>query len=243
MKVVITGASSGLGREVAKLFIKDGHKVTVCARRMELLEELAALSPEVTAQYLDIDSPDCEQKLQTILETGGKTDLYFHASGIGCHNAELDPNLEQKVLNTNCIGFARCIDTAFNYFKANGGGHIAAISSIAGTMGLGAAPSYSASKAFNNTYLQALAQLSTMTDAKVGITDIRPGFVKTALLDSKRNYPMLMSVEYAARRIYKAICRKKRYKVIDWRYAILVWLWRMIPDWLWVRLKIDAHQG
>jgi len=241
MKIVITGASSGLGREVARIFIDEGHKVTVCARRLELLKELEALSPNVSAEYLDVNSDDCESTLRRILEQGGKTDLYFHTSGIGCHNVELDPELEINVLKTNCLGFARCIDTAFNYFRSNGGGHIAAISSVAGTMGLGAAPSYSASKAFDNTYLQALAQLSTMTDAKVCITDIRPGFVKTAILDEKRSYPMLMSTEYAAKRIHRAIMRKRRYCVIDWRYALLIWFWRMIPDWLWVRLKIDAH--
>lgn len=241
MKVVITGASSGLGREVAKLFIKDGHDVTVCARRTELLEELAQNNGNVRSEYLDVQSDDCATRLREILSHGGKTDIYFHASGIGCHNRELDMQKELKVLDTNCIGFARCIDTAFNYFRENGGGHIAAISSIAGTMGLGAAPSYSASKAFCNTYLQSLAQLSTMTAANVGITDIRPGFVKTALLDPNKHYPMMMDVEYAARKIHKAILARRRKAVIDWRYAILVALWKLIPDWLWVRLKIDAN--
>lgn len=241
MKVVITGASSGLGREVAKLFIYEGHQVAVCARRTELLEELTLLSERVTAHYLDINSPDSAQTLRAILGQDGKTDLYFHSSGVGCHNVELDPEKEFNVLNTNCIGFARCIDAAFNYFKENGGGHIAAISSIAGIMGLGAAPSYSASKSFNNTYLQALAQLSTMTGANISITDIRPGFVKTALLDSSRNYPFLMDAEYAARKIYKAIIKRKRKCVVDWKYKIISALWKLIPDWLWVRLKIDAH--
>lgn len=241
MKVVITGASSGLGREVARLFIKDGHDVTVCARRTELLKELAENADNVKTEHLDVNSDDCANKLLSLLSDGGKADIYFHASGIGCHNVELDLQKEYNVLNTNCIGFAKCIDTAFNYFRENGGGHIAAISSIAGTMGLGAAPSYSASKAFNNTYLQALAQLSTMTGSNVCITDIRPGFVKTAILDPNRHYPMTMSVEYAARKIYKAILKRKRKAVIDWKYAILVALWKILPDWLWVRLKIDAH--
>ncbi|MBQ5404728.1 MAG: SDR family NAD(P)-dependent oxidoreductase [Bacteroidales bacterium] len=241
MKIVITGASSGLGFQSAKLFIQAGWQTVVLARRTEKLEELKAINPNnVTACYFDINDDKSPEKLKEILSSGGKTDIYFHVSGIGCHNRELDLDKEMNVLETNCKGFAKCIDTAFNYFKENGGGQIAAISSIAGTKGLGAAPSYSASKAMNNTYLQCLRQLSKMVKADIKITDIRPGFVKTALLDSKRNYPMLMTPEYAAKKIFKAILRKKRTAIIDWKYAILVFFWKLIPDCIWERLNIDT---
>ena len=242
MKIVITGASSGLGQETAKLFIQKGWKVTVLARRTEKLEELKKLNPEnVTACFFDVNDEKSAENLKEILSRGGKTDIYFHVSGIGCHNKELDLTKETEVLETNCIGFARCIDTAFNYFRENGGGQIAAVSSIAGTKGLGAAPSYSASKAMNNTYLQCLRQLSSMTKAGVTVTDIRPGFVKTDILDKNRKYPMLMSAEYAAKKIFKAITRKKRTAIIDWKYAVLVFFWRMIPDFIWEKLNIDAN--
>lgn len=243
MKIVITGASSGLGMETAKIFIKKGWTVTVCARRKDRLDELKALSKDVRTAYLDVISEDCPAVLRSLLEEGGKTDVYFHASGIGCHNIELDVEKEIRVLKTNCLGFAACIDTAFNYFRENGGGHIAAITSIAGTKGLGAAPSYSASKAMDNVYLQALAQLSSMTGANIAFTDIKPGFVKTAILDQKRKYPMLMSVEYAANKIYKAVVKKKRTAVIDWKYAVLVVLWKLIPDFVWEKLRIDAGEN
>ena len=243
MKIVITGASSGLGMETAKIFIAKGWNVTVCARRIENLETLQKLAPErVKTAFLDVKDEKCTEILSSLLSENGKTDVYFHASGIGSHNKELNTEKETDVLTTNCIGFARCVDTAFNYFRKNGGGHIAAISSIAGTKGLGAAASYSASKAMNNTYLQCLAQLSKMTGANVKITDIRPGFVKTAILDKSRNYPMLMSAEYAANKIYKAIIRKKRTAIIDWKYAVLVFVWRLIPDFIWERLRIDAAE-
>ena len=112
------------------------------------------------------------------------------------------------------------------------------ISSIAGTKGLGVAPSYSATKRYQNIYIDALAQLSRMEKQPITFTDIRPGFVRTDLLKDGRNYPMLMSPQYAALRIANAIDRKKRRAIIDWRYAILVFLWRLIPEWLWERLPI-----
>ena len=127
--------------------------------------------------------------------------------------------------------------SAYNYFKEHGGGQLAVISSIAGTKGLGAAPSYSATKRYQNTYIEALDQLAQMEKLPIVFTDIRPGFVKTDLLKNDK-YPMLMSPQYVARKIVKAIERKKRRTVIDWRYAVLVFFWKLIPSFVWRRLPI-----
>ena len=128
--------------------------------------------------------------------------------------------------------------SGLSLFSSQGGGHISVISSIAGTKGLGVAPSYSATKRYQNIYIDALAQLSRMEKQPITFTDIRPGFVRTDLLKDGRNYPMLMSPQYAALRIANAIDRKKRRAIIDWRYAILVFFWRLIPEWLWEWLPI-----
>ena len=243
MKIVIAGASSGLGFETAKLFISAGWKVAVCARRIDRLKELVDLNPDnVIAYQLDICEDFSPTLLQKILSDGDRTDIYFHVAGIGSHNRDLDINKEINTLNTNALGFVKCIDTAYNYFKTVGGGQIAAITSVAGTKGLSAAPSYSATKRMQWHYLQCLAQLSHSSGAGIKITDIRPGFVKTDLLDKKMDYPLLLTPPYAAKIIYKAIIKKKRVKIIDWKYAILVFLWKMIPDFVWERLKIDAKQ-
>ena len=76
-----------------------------------------------------------------------------------------------------------------------------------------------------------------MEKLPIVFTDIRPGFVKTDLLKNDR-YPMLMSPSYTAQQIVKAITQNKRRAVIDWKYAILVFFWKLIPDWIWVRLPI-----
>ena len=80
--------------------------------------------------------------------------------------------------------------------------------------------------------------MTRMEKQPITFTDIRPGFVRTDLLKDGRNYPMLMSPQYAALRIANAIDRKKRRAIIDWRYAILVFFWRLIPEWLWEWLPI-----
>lgn len=109
-------------------------------------------------------------------------DLFFLSSGIGSQNPDLKPEIELNTARTNVEGFTRMVTAAFNHFKTQGGGHIAVISSIAGTKGLGIAPAYSATKRFQNTYIEALAQLSRMQHLNIHFTDIRPGFVATDLL-------------------------------------------------------------
>ena len=164
-------------------------------------------------------------------------DFYFHSSGIGYQNPSLEPETELRTARTNVEGFTRMITAVFNRMKAQGGGHIAVISSIAGTKGIGVAPAYSATKRFQNTYIDALAQLSRMEKLNICFTDIRPGFVATDLLGDKP-YPMLMKTEQVARRIVKALQRRERSVVIDGRYRLLVFFWRLIPRWLWERLPI-----
>jgi short-subunit dehydrogenase len=129
------------------------------------------------------------------------------------------------------------VTAAYRYFAQHGGGQLAVISSIAGVKGLGSAPAYSATKRFQNTYIDALEQLAYMEKLPIHFTDIRPGFVQTALLKDDK-YPLTMDPDYAARKIVKAIDRKKRRTIIDWRYAILVFFWKLIPACIWKRLPI-----
>ena len=131
------------------------------------------------------------------------------------------------------------ITAAWKYFADNGiSGHIAAITSIAGTKGLGSAPAYSATKSFQNCYLDSLAQLSHLNKLDISFTDIRPGFVKTDLLNDGKNYPMLLDKRKVARIIVEAILKQKRRVIVDWRYAVIVFFWRLIPNCIWERLPI-----
>ena len=210
-------------------------------------------------QQIDVTSPEAPSLLLKLIEKLGGMDLYFHSSGIGWQNNSLDIEKEMKTVETNGLGFVRMVDTAFNWFakqsqeqdkgqelsqeqnsdkgKGNDTYRIACITSIAGTKGLGAAPAYSATKRFQNHYLECLTQQAHMRHLPIAITDIRPGFVKTDLIAGS-NYPLQLTPQEVAQQIVNAIERGKTVKTIDWKYSILVSLWRMIPRWIWTRLTI-----
>lgn len=237
-RIIIIGATSGIGRKVAEVYITQGWKVGVAGRRAEELEALRKQAPDqVFTQVIDVTQPDSPEHLQALIKQVGGMDVFLLSSGIGKQNHDLEPEAELKTAATNVDGFIRMVTTAYHFFVRQGYGHLAAISSIAGTKGLGAAAAYSATKRFQNTYLDAMDQLARMNKLNITFTDIRPGFVATPLLKDDR-YPLLMDVTDVAEEIVQAIEKKKRIAIIDWKYRILVFFWRMIPHWLWVRLPV-----
>ena len=236
---IIIGASSGIGREVAKLLLADGWRIGIAARREDALLELKSTAPQsVEVMAIDVTKPDAGERLQRLIEQLGGIDLYFHASGIGKQNRSLEEGIELQTMETNAVGFTRMLGTAYRYFAEKGEGHIAAITSIAGTKGLGPAPAYSATKALQATYLQALEQQAHQRGLKICFTDIRPGFVDTALLNDNFPYPMLMRPEKVAQDIVRSIYRQRHIRVIDFRYRVLTFFWRLLPNWLWRRFKL-----
>lgn len=238
-RAVIMGATSGIGYEVARLLLSEGWKLGLTGRREENLRKLQSEFPgQVCIKAIDVKDEDAGNALFSLIDELGGMDMYFHSSGIGYQNANLDADIELNTLETNGTGFTRLVGTAFRYFRDIGKGHIAVISSIAGTKGLGIAAAYSATKRFQNTYIDALEQLASMKKIDIRFTDIRPGFVATNLLNDGKKYPMLMKTDYTARLIVKALNRKKRIAVIDWKYRILVFFWRLIPRCVWKRMSV-----
>ena len=211
----------------------------MAGRREAELEALRSAYPEqVSAQALDVTKEDAPQKLQALIEQVGGMDVFLLSSGIGKQNPTLETGLELATAATNVEGFIRMTNAAFHYFEQQGHGHLAVISSIAGTKGLGAAPAYSATKGFQNIYMDALDQLARMKKLNIRFTDIRPGFVATPLLNNQKKYPMLMDAPIVALDIVSAIEKKKRVAIIDWKFRLLVGFWRLIPKWIWLRLPV-----
>ena len=238
-KAVVLGASSGIGMEVCRLLLDEGWMIGVASRRTHLLMQLKEQCPDrVEVAGIDVNDDHAPQQLLDLIGTLGRIDLFFYAPGIGKQNPSLEPDIEMATVATNATGFTRMIGTAYRYMAQHGGGHIAAITSIAGTKGLGPAPSYSATKAFQTTYLQALEQLANTQRLHIRFTDIRPGFVDTALLNDGKHYPMLLKKERVAQEIMRAIHRKDHIRVIDWRWRIVTAFWRRIPRWIWRRMKL-----
>ena len=205
----------------------------VASGRADVAEEIA--TRQLFIRQIDVTASDAPERLLGLVEEMGGMDMYIHSSGIGFKNMALDGRIERETVITNALGFTQMVDAAFDWFKERGGGHIAFISSVAGTKGLGAAPSYSATKRYQWIYAQALAQLSSMERYNISFTDIRPGFVATGFLGSSK-YPLLLEKHYVAQKIVKAILARKRSVIIDYKYKILCLFWRMIPNWLWERL-------
>lgn len=241
MNIVIMGATSGIGLELARIYHAQGHSVAIAGRRIERLHHISKELGNCPFSQIDITQEDATEHLASLIEQLGGMDLYLHVSGIGKQNRSLDPQLELSTVETNALAFTRMITFAYHYFVQQGHGHIAAISSIAGTKGIGVAPSYSATKRFCNTYLEALTQLAHMQGHNIRFTDIRPGFVDTDMLSGEFHYPMMMKPESVANTIVKGISKGKRVLTIDWRFRLLVALWRLIPSSLWVKLKISSR--
>lgn len=233
-RAIVIGASSGIGLEVAMLLMKDGWTVGVAARREERLKESGAAA----WQQIDVTQNDATERLRQLIATLGGMDLFFYASGIGKQNRELREDIELATMQTNALGFTRMVGEAYRYFAEQGSGHIAAITSIAGTKGLGPAPSYSATKAMQNVYLQALEQQAHARGLNIRFTDIRPGFVDTDLLNGDFHYPMMLQPEKVAKTIVNAISSQRHICVIDWKYRLLTALWRRIPRCIWRKLKL-----
>ncbi len=238
-RAIVIGASSGIGFEMSRLLIGKGWTVAVAARRSERLEPLRLLAPErVIPIALDVNQDAAPEQLHELITRLGGVELYIHVAGIGRQNRLLDADIENRTAETNVGGFTRMVGEAFRYMAEHGGGHIAVISSIAGTKGLGPAPAYSATKAFQATYIQSLEQLANSRKLPINFTDIRPGFADTELLSGDNNYPMMMTAEYVARKAVRAIERRKHVAIIDWRYRLLTAGWRCLPNWIWRRLKL-----
>ena len=238
-RIIIMGASSGIGYELASRYLEAGWRVGMAARHTDSLSELSRRHPGLaTYAAIDVTAEDAPMRLRQLITDCGGMDIYLHVSGIGWQNMTLDAEKELSTAETNAVGFVRCVGEAYRYFAENGRGHLAAVTSIAGTKGLGAAPAYSASKAFATTYLQALEQQARIRRLNIHFTDLRPGFVCTNLLGDGKHYPMLMDTKSVAKAIMRAIRHRRHVAVIDWRYRILTTLWRWIPNCVWRRMRI-----
>jgi len=243
-RIFIMGATSGIGLAVAERLAAEGHTIGIAGRKDEVMKNLVAKYPgNVKWEHIDITKDDAPDRMRSLIKKMGGMDVYFHISGIGYENDALLPSKEIATMQTNVVGFTRIVDAAFRYFrdKCGGTGQIAAITSVAGTNGLGHIAAYSASKKFQQTYLRALDQLATIQKLDIRFTDIRPGWIRTPLLDAGQNYPMIMQLPYAVPRILRAMRRRARVAVVDWRWNMLVGLWRLVPNALWVKIPMPVN--
>ena len=246
-RAIIIGATSGIGRAVAERLLSEGWTLGIAGRRTERLEEIRIRYGEdrVRIARMDITREDSVEALDSLLCEMGRVDLFLHVSGIGYQNRELDEDKEKRTIETNCVGMVRIVSHFLNHVRSKAGEglyspsskvRIAVVSSIAGTRGMGTAPSYSASKSMQSSYVTALSQLCRMEGIPAVFSDIRPGFVLTEILSPVKKHPMAMNVETAAGYIVRGLEKGRRVITFDWKFVLAVAIWRMVPRPLWERI-------
>jgi short-subunit dehydrogenase len=235
-KVIIIGATSGMGRGLAEKYIAAGCIVGITGRREALLQQLQQQHPQqVFIECFDVTGTDKIMHLQELLTKTGGMDLFIYNAGYGDPSETLDWDIERLTTLTNVNGFVELTNFAYNYFLKQQHGQIAATSSIAAYRGNSWAPAYSAGKAYMSTYMEGLHMKSAKTKAGIAITDIQPGFVRTKMAKGNGQF-WVAPVAKAVNQMYNAIEKKKRRAFITRRWVIIAWLMKRLPYFIYRRI-------
>ena len=230
-KAVIIGASSGIGKALARELVRNNYHVGVTGRRESHLLELQKEHPEhIRIAVFDATKPNAIEQLEALEETLEGIDLFVISAGIGHFNLDYNYALENETNQLNVIAFTRLVNWGMRYFDKQGQGHLVNISSVASRRGGRQAPAYNASKAYQSIYLEGMAQKVAYDKLPIYTTDVRPGFVKTAMAKVDKMF-WISSKEKAARQIFRSIQKKKRIVYVSRRWVIIAWILERIP-WL-----------
>lgn len=234
-KVIIVGATSGIGRELARLYAGAGHIVGATGRRQELLYSLQLEYPNsIVTECYDAAGPGATAHLSSLVRKLGGLDLLIFNAGWGDLTESLDWQVDKATVDINVNAFLATIHFGWQFFLGEGHGHLVTISSIAANRGNRHSPAYSAAKAFQSTYFEGLYIKTRKLQIPISITDVQPGFVDTKMAKGPRFW--VAPVDKAARQIVRAI-EKKRWRVyITHRWWIIAKLFRYIPSWIYHRL-------
>ncbi|OZG75345.1 short chain dehydrogenase [Hahella sp. CCB-MM4] len=203
--VLITGASSGIGKALALEFSRRGYHLGLVSRRLEALESLAAQiqathpSIQVECRALNVNEiAQIKPVIQDLRDSLGKLDIVIANAGIGGGSFVGSGHLNQDlaIIQTNVAGAMATIDAAVEIFKKQHSGHIVGISSVAAYRGMPGSAAYCASKAAIATYLDALTTELYHTPIKV--TTLYPGYIDTPLNNMLKKRPFLIDVNTGA---------------------------------------------
>ena len=236
-KAIIIGATSGIGKELAKVLANNNYKVGITGRRAKLLNELKDENPNsYFVKPFDItETKIAIEKLEELTAELGGLDLLILCSGTGDINDNLNFNIEQRTINTNVLGFTCIADWTFNYFEKQKYGHLVGISSVGGLRGSKQAPAYNATKAYQINYLEGLRQKSTKLKESIFVTDIRPGLVDTEMAKGEGLF-WVMPVEKTVKQIHNAIINKRKVAYVTKRWRLISTIFKHIPKPIYDRM-------
>ena len=229
---LIIGATSGIGKELAKLLVDDNYKVVITGRREKLLQEIKETNPtNYVIKVHDVTNLDsCEMLFDELKNELKNIDLIVYSSGVGDPNYKLEWEKELPTLETNILAATKIYGLAYNLFRKQGYGHLVGITSIASIRGNRHVPAYFASKAFQANYLESLWLKGKRSKAKIVVTDIQPGFVDTSMAIG--NTFWMSTTEKATKQIYTAIKKKKKKAYITKRWRLVALLLKNIPSFM-----------
>ncbi|MFA6921358.1 MAG: SDR family oxidoreductase [Gallionella sp.] len=244
LRVVISGASSGLGLALARHYLKRGAILAAFARRGDLLQALAAEFPDQVYCYvLDVrDSAAVQQAACDFVARAGVPDLVIANAGVSVGTlteyAE-DIDAFQQLMDINVLGMVKTFQPFITTMRGNRRGTLVGIASVAGFRGLPGAGAYSASKAAAIAYLEALRV--ELHGSGVAVVTICPGYVRTAMTAiNPYAMPFILDADEAARRMAAVIARQTSFSVIPWQMGAVGWLLKKMPRWLYDRVFAHA---
>ncbi len=232
-KAIIIGGTSGVGRGLAEKLVENNWTVGITGRRKELLSEIkSSAKNQIITQEHDIrEIESSDEKMGLLFAQLGEVDLVIVSSGISELNQKLDWEIENNVIQTNVNGIAKVYEFVFSKFRKQGHGHLVGISSIAALRGNRHGPSYSASKAFQANYLEALRCIAKKEKLNIKITDVQPGFIDTPMAKGDGLF-WVAPVKKASNQIYSAILKNKRKVYVTKRWRFIAWILGLVPNWL-----------
>jgi short-subunit dehydrogenase len=240
VKVVITGASSGIGEALARYYASDEVILGLIARRPV---DARSFSSKTISYAVDVtDEPALAAVAQDFIRNFGAPDLVIANAGVstGTEGADLgDVAKLRRILEVNVAGLAATLAAFAPAMREAGRGTLAGIASIAGFRGLAGNGAYSASKSAAITWLESLR--AELYGSGVSVVCVCPGYIDTPMTRVNRfHMPFLLPADEAARRIARAIAKKRRLAVIPWQMALVSVALRAMPGWLYDRLASRA---
>lgn len=232
---LIFGSSSGIGYALAEELLARGGAVELLSHQPDVLRSQLTCKQAKISKFDGLESAHLDENLQKIFTQNRKIDSVYIVFGTGHLNPELEPELEIETIQLNAIAFTAVASHAYRFFSKQGSGKLIGISSVAAVRGSRRAPAYNASKALVASYLEGLRGRAKTAGLPVQVSEIRPGFVDTAMVKADKPFWMI-SPALAAQAILKTVEKGKPIAYIPRRWLFIAILMRILPAAIYHKL-------